>query len=131
MRRFFTKMAKRKNEPITKKRKWNRQIKFYHNKGSGHFLLGIAEKGDYVAGHDLTTHPSLKKEGQPKNKYYQLNKNPNLEDKRISFINKRLRKDVRKHFPDTGRPRLTVKKKWKLSKRDKKKINKIDRRAGI
>ena len=96
--------------------------------GSKHFLLGSAERGDYVAGHDLTTHPSLNKTGKPKRKYLELLKNPNPEDERVSYINKHLRKDVNKHFLDTGRQRLTLKKKWRLSKKDRMHVRRIDRK---
>ena len=108
------------------KQKWNKQIKIYHNKGSGHFLLGVAEKGDYVADHDLTTHPILNKIGKPKKKYMLLSKNPNPKDLRKSYLNKHLRKNITRHFPDTGRKRLEIKKKWKISKKDKKAIKRIN-----
>ena len=120
-------MAKKKIQKPLSKQKWNKRFKFYHNKGSGHFLLGVAERGDYAAGHDLTTHPSLTISGRPKRKYLRLNRNPNPEDSRTSYINKHLRKDIKKSFEDTGKKKLTVKKKWKLSKKDKKRIKKIDR----
>ena len=59
-------MPKRKNERPLEARKWNRQFKFYHNKASNHFLLGVAKRGNTIAGHDMTTHPSLTKNGKPK-----------------------------------------------------------------
>ena len=121
-------MPKKKIQKPLSKQKWNKQFKFYHNKGSEHFLLGVAERGGCAAGHDLTTHPSLNKNGKPKRKYLELTKNPNPEDSRVSYINRRLRKDVKRFFEDTGKKRLTVKKKWKLSKRDKKRIKKLDRK---
>ena len=111
----------------TLKQKWNKQLKCYHNKGSGHFLLCVAKKTTKVAGHDLTTHPSLTKNNSPKNKYIALTNNPNLDDTRISYINKKLRKNVDLYFKDTGKRRLTVKKKWKLSKKDKSVIKRIDK----
>ena len=117
---------RRKIQLPTNNKKWNRHFAFYHNMGSKHFLLGVAEKGDHIAGHDLTTHPSLNKNNKPKRKYLKLVRNPNSRDKRVSYINKHLRKDVKKHFSDTGNLRLTLKKNWKLSKRDKKRVRKID-----
>ena len=122
------KMRKRsKMQKVTLKQSWNKQIKFYHNKGSAHFYLGVGKKGDYVAGHDLTTHPSLNKKGQAKKKYLKLTKNPNPEDKRNSYVDKKLRKNVKIHFVDTNNKRLLQKRKWKLAKIDKKVIKKIDR----
>ena len=120
-------MSKRKMEPATKKRKWDRQIKFYHNKGSMHFYLGVARKGDYIAGHDMTTHPSLTFNGTVRKKYLKLYKNPNPNDNRDSYIDKKLRSNVNVYFDDSRRKRLKVKKKWKLSKKDKKRINHLDK----
>lgn len=119
---------KKRVQKVSQKRRWTRQIKFYHNKGTKHFLLAIAKKGFYVAGHDMTTHPSLNKYKKPKKKYLALSSNPNPKDQRISYIDKKLRVNIRVYFEDTQKERLTVKKKWKLSKRDKKKIAKLDRR---
>ena len=118
---------KKKHQKPLNRQKWNKIIKIYHNKGSEHFLISIATRGDYAAGHDLTTHPSLNKNGFPKKKYMLLHKNPNPLDKRKSYINKHLRKNIKMHFVDTGRKRLELKKKWKVSKKDKKKIKRIDR----
>lgn len=108
--------------------KWNRQFKFFHNKGSSHFYLGVGKRGDLVAGHDLTTHPAVNQKRQVKKKYLKLAKNPNPEDKRTSYLDKKLRKNVRMHFEDTYNKRLLLKKKWKLSKIDKRIIKKIDRK---
>ena len=113
----------------TNKQKWNRQIKIYHNKASCHFYLGVAKRGDCVAGHDMTTHPSLTKSGDPKKKYIALSINPNPSDKRKSYIDKKLRKNVNVHFEDTMRKRLTHKKGWKLKRKDKKMINKFDKNS--
>ena len=125
-------MKKMRNRFKTQKptliQRWNKQIKFYHNKTSKHFYLGTYIRGDYVAGHDMTTHPELKKNGKPKNKYLQLKKNPNPSDtKRKSYIDKHLRKNNRIHFADSNRKRLTKKRNWKISKSDKKVINKVDK----
>ena len=121
-------MPKKKIQKPLSKQKWNKQIKIYHNKGSEHFLLGIAEKGDNVAGHDMTTNPSRRSNGKPRKKYLELLKNPNPEDSRKSYIDKKLRKNIRIHFDGSTHKRLTRKKKWKLSKRDKKRISKLDRK---
>ena len=121
-------MPKHKNEPTTNNRKWNRQIKFYHNLGSKHFFLSVARKGDTVAGHDMTTHPSLTNKGLPRKKYIKLFKNPNPKDQRDSYIDKKLRTNVRIKFNDSLKRRLRPKKKWKLSKKDKKRINKLDKK---
>lgn len=117
---------KHKQQPVNRQ-KWNKQIKFYHNKTSNHFFLSVAKRGDYVAGHDMTTHPTLTKSGVPKKRYLKLIHNPNPNDSRNSYIHKKLRKDVRIHFEDTHQMRLSLKKQWKLSKADKKRIKKIDR----
>ena len=117
---------RRKIQRPTFLNKWNRRITFYHNKSSRHFLLGIAKQGDYIAGHDMTTHPSLKKCLKPKKKYFRLSRNPNPNDERVSYVDRKLRKNIRFHFEDSGKKRLTKKKNWKLSKRDKKRVRKID-----
>lgn len=121
-------MPKRKNERPLKARKWNRQFKFYHNKASNHFLLGVAKRGNTIAGHDMTTHPSLTKDGKPRKKYLLLNQNPNRLDERLSYIDKKFRNDVQLRFADTLQRRLTIKKKWKLDKASKKVIKKLDRK---
>ena len=121
-------MRKRsKMQGVTLKQNWNKQIKIYHNKGSGHFLVGVASKALIVAGHDLTTHPDLYKNKEPKKRFLKLYKNPNPEDKRTSYLNKKLRTNLSIEFTDTGKRKLTIKKKWKISKKDKSQINKIDR----
>ena len=89
---------KRKKQRPLSKQKWNKQIKIYHNKGSEHFLLVVAERGDYVSGHDLTTHPILNIKGYPKKKYLKLHKNPNPKDPRDSYLNKHLRKNIKNIF---------------------------------
>lgn len=121
-------MPKKKYRKILKKQKWNWQIKFYHNRVSGHFLLGVAKRGDYIAGHDMTTHPSLKNNGKPRKRYLELSENPNPNDIRPSFIYKKLRKDIRVHFEDTLQKRLSLRKGWKLTKADKRRIKKLDKK---
>ena len=118
---------KTKIQKPTYKQKWNKQIKFFHNKGSQHFFLSTGQKRCFVMGHDLTTHPALNKKGNPKRKYIELRNNPNHKDKRTSYVDKHLRKNISIYFVDTGRKRLTEKKKWKLSNYDKKRIKKEDR----
>ena len=119
-------MRNKVERPLSIK-KWQKRNKFYHNKGSFHFLWGVAKKGDTVAGHDMTSHPSLNKTtGKPKKKYLKIN-NPNPADDSDSYINKKLRKDVRIHFDDSNNVRLTEKKKWKASKEDVKVVKKLDR----
>ena len=118
---------KRKIEKPYIKKKWQKRTKFYHNKGSLHFLWSIANKGDVVAGHDMTSHPAVNKTtGKPKRKYMEV-KNPDPGSDKQSFINKKLRKDLKIHFPDTGNIRLTEKKKWVANDEDVKRIKKIDK----
>ena len=108
--------------------KWNKKIDFYHNKTSQHFLLGVAKRGDFVAGHDMTTHPSLrKKDNKPKKKYLELVKNPNPNDSDRSYIDKKLRKNIKMHFEDTKSKRLTRKKDWKLDPASRKRIKRLDK----
>lgn len=128
MNKFKTIRDKRKiqNPPI--KQKWKLQKKFYHNKASHHFFLGIAKRGVTLAGHDMTTHPSLTSSGRPKKKYLILHDNPNPNDKRKSYLDRKLRKNVKVCFDDSGKKRLTIKKGWKLSKKDIKAIKKIDKK---
>ena len=93
-----------------------------------HFFLSAAKRGDYVMGYDMTTHPSLNSGGKVKKKYLLLTKNPNPIDFRKSYIDKKLRFDITIHFKDSGRKRLTIKKKWKVSNCDKKRIKKMTRK---
>ncbi len=120
-------MKKKKYQKPLMKQKWNKQTKFYHNLTSKHFILTIASKGDYVAGHDMTTHPSLKRNGKIKRKYILSKTNPNPNDKRQSYVDRKLRIGLKIHFTDTGKTRLRLKRGWKLSKKDKKLIKKLDR----
>lgn len=122
------KIRKRKKiqKPIVQNR-WNKQTDIYHNKGSRHFLLGVAKRGDYALGHDMTTSPSLTKDSTPRKRYFALSKNPNPYDKRKSYIHRNPR-IVKKHFEDSGERRLTKKKRWKLCKKDKKSIQKMDKK---
>ena len=76
----------------------------------------------------MTTHQSLTTSGNPKKKYIALSCNPNPNDSRKSYIDKKLRKNVNIHFEDTMRKRLTHKKGWKLKRKDKKIINKLDKK---
>ena len=118
---------KEKTQKPLNKQKWNKGFNFYHNKSSQLFLLTIANRGDYVAGHDMTTHPSLNKDKKPKKKYMLLHKNPNSKDQSNSYVNKKLRIPIKRHYEDTGNERLTPKKKWKVCKQDKKALGKLDR----
>ena len=88
--------------------------------------LSVFIKSDYFAGHDMTTHPPLKKQdGKPKSRFICLTSNPNPDDPRISFINKHLR-IVKGHYDDTWNRRLVQKKKWKVCKKDKRLIKIMD-----
>ena len=108
--------------------KWNKRIDFYHNQTSQHFLLGVARRGDFVAGHDMTTHPSLrKKDNKPKKKYLELANNPNPNDSNKSYIDKKLRKGIKIHFEDSNNRRLTRKKNWKLDPISRIKLKRLDR----
>ena len=120
-------MKTKKQNPIAKQR-WSKRIVFYHNKGSNHFFLSVARKGDYVAGYDMTTHPSLTIDNRVKKKYLVLTANPNPNDSRQSYIDKKFRNNVKEHFKDSGKKRLTKKKKWKLNNKDKKTIKKLSRK---
>ena len=128
-------MAKRKTIRFKKRiqkpllqQKWKKQEAFYHNQTSKHFFLGVAKRGDTLAGHDMTTHPSLNKGGKPKKRYLKLQKNPNPKDNRDSYIHRKLRKNVRIHYEDTHLLRLTRKKKWKLCKTDRRIIKRMDKK---
>ena len=66
--------------------------------------------------------------GKVKKKYFELTKNPNPNDSRRSYLDKKLRKDVRIHFEDTGKKRLTRKKEWRLCKKDKKRLKKMNKK---
>ena len=113
-------------KPITCN-KWNKQTEIYHNKGSKHFLLSVESRGDYAFGHDMTTSPSLTKDNQPRKRYMALYKNPNPKDKRTSYIHKNPR-IVKKHFEDSGDKRLTKKREWKVHKKDKRVIKKLNKK---
>ena len=119
-------MKTKKQKPFTKQ-KWNKRIVFYHNKGSNHFFLSVAKRGDFVAGFDMTTHPSLTISGNVKRKYIVLIVNPNPNDYRASYVDKKFRSNLKIHFSDSGKRRLTKKKNWKLNKKDKKRIKKLSR----
>lgn len=121
----------RNKEKIQKpiyRQKWKLQQKFYHNKASQHFFIGTAKRGETLAGHDMTTHPSLTSLGRPKKKYIALSKNPNPNDSRGSYLDRKLRMNVRIYFEDTRKKRLTIKKGWSLCKADIKRIKRIDKR---
>ena len=91
-------------------------------------MLATAKRGDAVAGHDMTTHPSLrKKDNKPKKKYLELVKNPNPNDSEKSYIDRKLRKGIRIHFEDSKNRRLTRKKGWRLDPVSRKRIKKLDR----
>ena len=116
-------MAKMRNskkiERPLDERKWERENKIYHSKGSEHFFYGTKRISDYIAGHDMTTHPSLTKNKKPRKRFMKLTTNPNPDDKRTSYLNRHLRV-VKEHYEDTGNKRLIRKKKWKVHKRDRK-----------
>ena len=95
----------RKNQKPLIKQKWNKRIVFYHNKGSKHFFLSIGKRGVYVMGFDMTTHPSLTKKHRVKKKYIALVINPSPHDRRISYIDKKLRINIKIHFEDTHKKR--------------------------
>ena len=125
----MNKMRKRNiiEKPLSK-HKWRKENKFYHNDASKHFYYGVARKNDSIAGHDMTSHPTLKKkDGTPKKKFVKLSRNPDPNDNKPSFINRTLRV-VNEHYEDTGNRRLKPRKKWKMHRRDMKKIQKIDKK---
>ena len=111
------------------KQRWKRRNRFYHNKASQHFFLSVAKRGNSLAGHDMTTHPSLNHLGKPKRKYFKLFKNPNPKDSRESYMDKKLRFNVKIYFDDSKKKRLTLKRDWKLHHIDAKRIKKLDKKA--
>ena len=120
---------RRKIQKPSNQQRWVRKIVFYHNKASQHFFLSVARRGNTLAGHDMTTHPSLTSLGKPKRKYIELFQNPNPKDMRKSYIDKKLRFNVRIYFEDSKNKRLTIKYGWKLHRMDTKRINRLDKKA--
>ena len=119
---------RRKIQRPLNRQKWRRQEGFYHNKTSQHFFLGTAKRGDALSGHDMTTHPSRTSQGKPKKKYMKLFKNPNPNYMRDSYIDKKLRINVKIYFEDSRNKRLTVKRGWKLAKTDVRRIKRLDKK---
>ena len=57
-----------------------------------------------------------------------LFKNPNPNDMRDSYIDKKLRINVKIYFEDSRNKRLTVKRGWKLAKTDVRRIKRLDKK---
>lgn len=88
--------------------------------------MGISESGKDVYGHNLTTHPSLTKDGKPRSGYQALKKSPNPKDVRKSYYEKSIKK-IRNARNEKG-PRLKRKTKWEIGKKDLKRLRKADRK---
>ena len=71
----------------------------------------------------MTTHPSLTKARKPRAGYIQFKRNPNPKSKQKSYFHKSIK---RIYSPKNGMPRLS-RRKWSLSKKDLKKLRKMDR----
>ena len=99
-------------------------IRFFRDMKSGHPYLSVSRAGDKYFGHDMTSHPSLKESGTPRMRYQKMHKNPNPDDKRTSYYNRRIKRVLSKgnHFS-----RLRLHPKWKISNRDLRVLRNIDK----
>ena len=92
---------------------------FYFNKDSKHYFLSIANDGQKHDGHEMTTHPSLNKHGEPRKRYVELPNNPDPLGTKRSYIEKPIKKNIYLRYLD-GQLRLRKRLIGKCQKRIKK-----------
>lgn len=118
----------------TKKQKpWNRQkisgdhrIRFYRDAKSGHPFMSISRKNRAHYGHEMTTTPSLTINGKPRQNYVRFRSNPNRNDKRKSYYSRPIKRI--KNLETNLGFRLRRYKNWRLSRKDLKRLKKIDKK---
>ena len=92
------------------------RIRFYIDLKSKHPFMCISIYCKTYYGHEMTSHPSLYKDGSVKVRFIRFKVNPNPKDKRKSFYKKSI---TRISGPFIGKiNRLAKKKNWRISKKD-------------
>lgn len=121
-------MKKMRNRSKIQKAEYKRKIpgdhklRFYRDSKSGHPYMSISKNGNKYYGHEMTSHPSVRESGKPRKKYVKMHKNPNPDDKRISYYNMNVKRIINIDF------RLRLHPKWKISSRDLKILKIIDKK---
>ena len=121
-------MKKMRNRLKIQKAEYKRKIpgdhrlRFYRDSKSGHPYMSISKNGNKYYGHEMTSHPSVRESGKPRKKYVKMHKNPNPDDKRISYYNRNVKRIINIDF------RLRFHPKWKIGSRDLKILKIIDKK---
>jgi len=111
---------------------WNKQmipgdhkLAFYRDSKSGHPYMRISKHRNYYYGHEMTSHPSLRNNRTPRSGYISFRRNPNPTNKERSYYHKSIRRlMVVVNNANRFRAHIT----WAISKRDMKKLKRIDRK---
>ena len=101
-------------------------VRFYRDAKSGHPFMSISKNINVYYGHEMTTHPSLTKHGTIREGYVRLRKNPRAHDKARSYYHKSIKRITNLH-EGNGKGRLSPRKHWRLSKRDLRRLKRIDK----
>ena len=120
MNRFKNKKLQRLNKKIP----GDHIVRFYYDKKSGHPFMSISLYKIIVYGHEMTTHPSRKENGLPRNGYVRFRKNPNPSSKEKSYYHRSIKRIENKE----KHGRLSYKKSWVISKRDLRRLKRIDQK---
>ncbi len=121
-------MKKMRNRSKIQKAEYKRKIpgdhklRFYRDSKSGHPYMSISKNGNKYYGHEMTSHPSVREGGKPRKKYVKMHKNPNPDDKRISYYNRNVKRIINIDF------RLRLHPKWKIGSRDLRILKIIDKK---
>ena len=98
------------------------RLRFYRDIKSGHPYMSISKNGNKYYGHDMTSHPSLKDNGSPRKKYVKMHRNPNPDDKRVSYYSRKIKRVI-----NYGQ-RLRLHPKWRISYKDLKVLKMINKK---
>ena len=105
----------------------NHIIRFYRDAKSNHPFMSISNIELIHYGHEMTSHPSLKQDGRPRNCYIRFRKNPNPNNKGIKCYYNRAIKRLKNKKTQLGY-RLQPRNNWIISLKDLKRLKRIDKR---
>ena len=101
-------------------------VRFYYDYKTAHPFMCISNYKNYYFGHEMTTHPSLRKNGTIKSGYIRFRKNPNPESKNKSYYYKALKRIL--NSSNKKGKRLRLYKKWRILRSDLKRLKRLDKR---
>ena len=102
------------------------RLRFFRDAKSQHPFMSISIHSNFIYGHEMTTHPSLNQKGLPRNYYVKFRRNPNPNNKTLSYYHRSIRR-IKNTYTKKGY-RFRRKTNWRISKKDLRILKRIDKK---